>query len=244
MIQARNISKQIKGCSILSDVSLDVRPGEVVGIIGPSGAGKSTLLRVIAGIESANSGQLNLCSHLYDFPCDPLRLHKPWPKTTLVFQSLCLWPHLSLRENVLMPLRQQMDMSKIERAEEYLEMFQIEKIGSRFPNQVSGGQRQLFALCRALSLDPDLLLLDEVTASLDVEHIRTLREVITDRSKQGVAIVFVSHSLGFVRKTANVVVFLDRGEIHENGPVSILSDPKTDRLKRFLFAADELNEIE
>ncbi len=242
MIQLRSVSKQIREFSVLTDVTLSLRAGQVLGIIGPSGAGKSTLLRVMAGIETANSGTMSVAGFDYAFPANPMNQHRPWPKVTLVFQGLCLWPHLTLRTNVMLPVTNRRNVAAPEKAEFYMDLFQIGDLSSRYPNQVSGGQRQLFALCRALALEPEVLLLDEVTAALDVEHIRTLREAIAQLRGNGIAVALVSHSLSFVRRVADTVAFLDKGTIHEIGSSTLLTNPQTDRLRHFLVAADELND--
>lgn len=243
MVQVLNVTKRIKGQTILDDVSLTAEAGSVIGIIGPSGAGKSTLLRLLAGVEGADAGSLQLLEYGYSYPCNPVRMHRPWPTVSLVFQGLCLWPHMTLLRNVMLPLEALGVKDGEERAVSLLERFGLQSLTERYPNQVSGGQRQLFALCRSMALQPRVLLLDEVTAALDVEHVRTLKETLLELRDNGVLIVLVSHSIGFIRRTANRVVFMDHGQIHEAADVSILSSPQTERLKGFLLAADELDEV-
>ncbi|OGD60907.1 hypothetical protein A3A71_03305 [Candidatus Berkelbacteria bacterium RIFCSPLOWO2_01_FULL_50_28] len=244
VVCAKGLRKVLRGNVILDDVSINVEAGTVTGIVGPSGAGKSTLLRIIAGIDAADEGSLAISGFHYKFPCDPIRTNRPWPTVTLVFQGLCLWPHLTLRDNVMLPIGKEPGGPAVKCAIDFMARFGISELASRFPNQVSGGQRQLFALCRALALKPSVLLLDEVTAAIDVEHVRTLRQTITNLRDEGTAVILVSHSIPFVRRITDRVAFLDHGRLHEVGGVSILSSPTSPRLREFLIASDELTEDE
>lgn len=238
MLRATNITKRIDDREILKNVSLSLESGEIVSVIGPSGAGKTTLLRAISLIDSPNSGSLTIGENDYKFPIQQSEKMKlPYPDLTVVFQQLFIWPHLTIRENISLPLRGKIDAKYFD---EVVGLFQMSSFLDRYPNEVSIGQRQRAALVRALLLKPKYLLLDEVTSALDIEQSHLILGHLKQIAEKGVGIIFVSHALHFASKISSKVIFLDDGKIVEEGTGDILTNPKTERLKKFINISQQI----
>ncbi len=235
-LAGRQLAKQYRaGTPVLRGVDIDILPGRITALIGPSGGGKTTLLKAISFLDPPDEGQITLDGSIYQFPLASGVQVNPWPRLTVVFQQLFLWPHLSLYNNITLPLtlRERNPRSR-ELLEELVELFEMREFIHRYPNQVSLGQRQRAALARALVLDPKYVLLDEITSALDVEQITALLGYLQVLRSRKIGILVVTHLLNFARRAADKIVFMDNGQAIESGGPEILDDPKTPRLKRFL----------
>ena len=235
MFIARDIEKKLQGRTVVQASGLQLARGQIVGIIGPSGSGKTTLLRSLSLIEPPDAGTVQIDDQTYVFPQAPQTPPpNPWPRLTVVFQQLFLWPHLTLRENLLLPLRAQMNTERQDLLDEVIAFFDMADFLDRYPSQVSGGQKQRLALARAIALQPHYLLLDEITSALDVEQIHKILEFLLLVRDRGCGILLVTHHLNFARQAANEILFMDHGRIIERGPPSILDAPKAERFKTFV----------
>jgi ABC-type polar amino acid transport system ATPase subunit len=239
MVRGENIVKSYGRKRVLNGVTLTLQPGHITALIGPSGSGKSTLLRALALLDPPDQGQVAINGKEYVFGNGKRQRiePKPWPQLTIVFQQLHLWPNMSIRENMTRPLQNFSDDAKWTRSdqiEKLIELFAMAEFVDRFPNEVSIGQRQRAAIARALALRPKYLLLDEITSALDIEHVAVLLKHLKELRDQGTSILLITHLIGFAKRAADHVVFMDDGSIQEEGAGEILSEPKSERLARFL----------
>ncbi len=240
MLKADSISKSYNGNTVLDGVSLAVEPGTACVVIGPSGAGKSTLLRCIGLLEESDAGTVVVDDKTYKLSADHGQNGTPWPELTLVFQQHFLWPHLTLMDNITLPLRHRMSESEIRGTlNELVELFDMADFVRRYPNEASLGQRQRVALARAFALRPKYILLDEVTSSLDVEQIENLFRHLMFLLKSGIGIVVVTHLLGFARAVlknapGSDIVFLDEGRAVTTGGLELLESPPAGRIHQFV----------
>ncbi|HEY9773482.1 MAG TPA: ATP-binding cassette domain-containing protein [Planktothrix sp.] len=228
------MTKRRQGQLVLDGVDIALEPGEICVIVGPSGAGKTTLLKTLALLEEPDSGSITVDGQSYHFPANQKGVIKPWPKLTVVFQQLFLWPHLTLRQNIELPYTLRTGRKKSERFDELVSLFDMEKFVNRYPNETSLGQRQRAALVRALLLEPKYILLDEITSSLDVEQVHLILQYLKQLAQSGIGILIVTHLLHFARNAADNIVFLDSGRVLEAGGRSVLINPSHPRVQKFV----------
>jgi polar amino acid transport system ATP-binding protein len=236
LIKMRNVSKFFGDFQALNDVSLDVALGERVVICGPSGSGKSTLIRCINRLEAHETGDIVVDGvTLTDIPES---LEKIRGNVGMVFQQFNLFPHLTVLDNLTLGPRRVLGLSDADakaRAMKYLERVQIPDQADKFPRQLSGGQQQRVAIARSLCMEPRILLFDEPTSALDPEMIAEVLEVMTELAASGMTMIVVTHEMGFARRVANKMVFMDKGEIVEIGaPEDVFTAPKSTRFATFL----------
>lgn len=224
------------GHHALDGVSLDVAKGEVVVIVGPSGCGKSTLLRCVNGLESIDSGDITLDGE--SLLGRSVKWSRVRQRVGMVFQGYDLFPHLSvLRNLILAPVNVQKRSAADARAqtEQLLGRVGLADRAEDYPRQLSGGQKQRVAIVRALMMNPEVLLLDEVTASLDPEMVREVLDVIVGLAREGMTMLIVTHEMQFARAIADRVIFMDAGRIVETGTgEGFFTAPTTERAQRFL----------
>lgn len=226
MLQAINITKNIDGRSILQDVSISIEKGKITAVIGPSGSGKTSLIRNLSLLDRPDSGKIMLDGKEQFSPA--------WPKVSVVFQQLFIWPHLTLRENILLPLKDA-SAEKLQQLEGLIETFGMQAFIDRYPNETSLGQRQRTALVRALMLDPEYLLLDEITSSLDAEQSAVILSHLTKIKELGIGIIMVAHNIDFALSIADEVAFLEQGKIAKRGkPYEFLMETKDTRIGQFV----------
>jgi ABC-type polar amino acid transport system ATPase subunit len=236
MLQATGLQKSFGRNAILAGVDVSVEPGTITAVIGPSGGGKSTLVRALSLLEPPDAGTIVIDDVRHAFPRSRHGdAEMPWPTVTVVFQQLFLWPHLTLRQNVMLPLELRRTAAAARaNVDDLLRCFEITEIADKFPNETSLGQRQRAALIRALVLEPKYLLLDEVTSALDVEHVGRVLQQLQVARERGTGILLVTHLIGFARQSADQVVFIEGGRVVEAGGPSLLMKPESARLSRFL----------
>lgn len=236
IVRVSEIEKRFGDHIILNKVSLDVHKGEVIVIIGPSGCGKSTFLRCINALEPIQGGLVTIDGDTVNPAGKNLQTLRQ--RIGMVFQSYDLFPHLSVLDNItISPIKVQ-KRNKAEAESEALELLGRIGLADRakdFPSELSGGQKQRVAIVRALIMHPEVLLFDEVTASLDPEMIREVLDVIMDLAKQGKTMLIVTHEMNFAKAIADRIIFLDGGNIVEEGvPKDFFEHPKTERAAKFL----------
>ena len=235
MIKAVHLSKHFGNVKAVDDVSLHIHKGEVVCIIGPSGSGKSTLIRCLHGLEVPDSGELYVNDKLVDFSKDTT---KDLAHIGFVFQLFNLFPHKTVLENLTLgPVKAGGVPQKQaeETAIKLLTRVGLAEKANDYPASLSGGQKQRVAIARALCQSPEVILFDEPTSALDPEMIGEVLNVMKELADEGMTLAVVTHEMGFARKVADRVIFVDGGKIVEEGtPDQIFDDPKSDRLKLFL----------
>ncbi|GAB4462327.1 MAG: amino acid ABC transporter ATP-binding protein [Anaerolineae bacterium] len=239
IIILESVSKSFGPVRAVQDVSLRVKPAEVVVIIGPSGSGKSTLLRCVNQLEMADGGDIwidGVC--ITDKHNKKMDINAVREEIGMVFQLFNLFPHLTALENIMLAQRVVRKRSKEEA--ERVARAQLEKVGipekaDSFPQQLSGGQQQRVAIARALAMDPKIMLFDEPTSALDPEMIKEVLDVMLDLAKGGMTMLVVTHEMGFARAAADRIVFMDEGQIVEiTTPEKLFTAPEHERTKLFL----------
>lgn len=236
MIQIKNVSKWYGNFHALNDCSLNVAKGEVIVVCGPSGSGKSTLIKCVNGLESFQQGAITVDAQSLSGNAKSLR--KLRQRIGMVFQNFELYPHLRVIDNLniaqVKVLGRPKEQARL-RSLELLERVGLSAHSAKFPGQLSGGQQQRVAIARSLAMDPIAMLFDEPTSALDPEMINEVLDVMTDLAKNGMTMVCVTHEMGFARRVAHRVVFMDQGVIVEtNGAEAFFSQPKSDRARDFL----------
>lgn len=220
----------------LRNINLNVESGERVVICGPSGSGKSTLIRCINRLEEHNSGAINVDG--IDLNGNMKNVREVRQETGMVFQQFNLYPHLSILENcTLAPIwvRKTPKKQAIEYAMEYLERVRIADQAHKMPHQLSGGQQQRVAIARTLCMGPKIILFDEPTSALDPEMIKEVLDVMIELANDAITMICVTHEMGFAKRAADRVIFMDSGEIiEENTPNEFFANPKSDRTRKFL----------
>jgi polar amino acid transport system ATP-binding protein len=236
LLDAVRVTKFYDTRKALDNVSLAIHAREVVVILGPSGCGKSTFLRCLNGLETVQAG--SIWFHGRDMAAPGADWRPARQRIGMVFQSYELFPHLSVRDNLLLGpvhVQKRPRAEALRQAESLLERVGLADRLDSFPRQLSGGQKQRIAIVRALCMNPELMLFDEVTAALDPEMVREVLDVILGLAKNGMTMVIVTHEMGFARAVADRIVFMDEGRICEtNPPGKFFTAPDTDRARRFL----------
>ncbi|EMI5492507.1 amino acid ABC transporter ATP-binding protein [Providencia stuartii] len=236
MITLKNISKWYGQFQVLTDCTTEVKKGEVVVVCGPSGSGKSTLIKTVNGLEPVQQGEIFVNGiQVNDKKTDLAKLRS---KVGMVFQHFELFPHLSIIENLTLAQIKVLNRNKKEAEAKGLKL--LERVGlsshaNKFPSQLSGGQQQRVAIARALCMDPVAMLFDEPTSALDPEMINEVLDVMVELANEGMTMMVVTHEMGFAKKVANRVIFMDEGRIVEDSKKEdFFANPQSDRAKDFL----------
>jgi len=246
MVDARHIRKSFGSHTVLQDISLEVKPGEVLCLVGPSGSGKSTFLRCINHLEIIDAGRLFVDGQLIGYREQGDKLYELKPQEAaaqrsdigMVFQKFNLFSHMTALENVIeAPIR----VKKIDRAtaaprgRELLARVGLADKENSYPAHLSGGQQQRVAIARALAMEPKLMLFDEPTSALDPELVGEVLDVMRELASSGMTMIVVTHEMGFAREVADSLVFMDGGIVVESGsPVNVLTNPQQPRTQSFL----------
>ena len=228
------------GVHAVKGVSFDVMEGESVAIIGSSGSGKSTVLRCINRLIEPTKGEIKLRGEQINTPSSDI--NEVRSRIGMVFQSFELFAHLRVLENVSLGLRHVRKMSKDEaeqRSKDVLSRVDMLDKIEAYPGNLSGGQKQRVAIARALAMKPEVMLFDEPTSALDPELIGSVLETIRGLAEEGMTMVVVTHEINFARDVADRVIYLDKGEIAESGPSSIIEHPQTERMIKFLSSIND-----
>ncbi len=246
MVRAEGVVKKFGTNTVLRDISLEVKRGEVMCLIGPSGSGKSTFLRCINHLESVSGGRLFVEDDLIGYRQKGDKIYELSPKEAaeqrrdigMVFQKFNLFPHMTALENVIeAPIRVK-KVSKaaaVARGKELLERVGLGDKFDSYPAHLSGGQQQRVAIARALAMEPKLMLFDEPTSALDPELVGEVLDVMKSLAKSGMTMIVVTHEMGFAREVADSLVFMDDGVVVESGdPRTVLANPQHERTQAFL----------
>ena len=236
MIQINNISKWYGQFQVLSDCTTQIKKGEVVVVCGPSGSGKSTLIKCVNGLEPFQKGDITVEGISVADP--KTNLSKLRARIGMVFQNFELFPHMSITDNLTLAQIKVLGRNREEAIARGLKM--LERVGvtaqaHKFPGQLSGGQQQRVAIARALSMDPIAMLFDEPTSALDPEMINEVLDVMVELAKEGMTMMCVTHEMGFARKVAHRVIFMDQGKIVEDDAKDeFFGTPRSERAQQFL----------
>jgi polar amino acid transport system ATP-binding protein len=246
LIKIENVNKSFGALKVLKNINLEIKQGEVVCIIGPSGSGKSTLLRCLIHLEEITSGKICIENEILDDKNNASNTTKVTlqkqtailSKLGLVFQRFNLFPHLSSLGNIIeapVTVKKIPKSEAITIAENLLKRVGLSEKRNEFPARLSGGQQQRVAIARALAMNPKIMLFDEPTSALDPELVGEVLETISSLAKDGMTMVIVTHEMNFAKKISNRIIFMDQGEILEDGPPNIIfNQPKHERTKTFI----------
>jgi glutamate/aspartate transport system ATP-binding protein len=236
MIELKNVSKSYGDFAVLTDCSARVEKGDVVVICGPSGSGKSTLIKTVNGLEPFQAGSVTVDG--VSVGARGTDLPKLRSRIGMVFQNFELFPHLSIHDNLTLGQVKVLGRSKDEAAERglaYLDRVGLLAQQDKFPSQLSGGQQQRVAIARALAMDPIAMLFDEPTSALDPEMITEVLDVMVGLAQEGMTMMVVTHEMGFARKVADRILFMDHGRIVEDSPTqAFFKQPRSERAREFL----------
>jgi len=236
MIVMKKVNKWYGDFHVLKNVNLTIKKGEKVVICGPSGSGKSTTIRCLNHLEHFQKGSININgTELID---DVKIVRDIRSEVGMVFQHFNLFPHLSILENLILApiwVHKVPRKKAIETAMHFLERVKIAEQAHKYPNQLSGGQQQRVAIARCLCINPHIMLFDEPTSALDPEMVSEVLDVMVELANEGITMICVTHEMGFAKKVADRVIFMDAGQIiEENTPDEFFDNPQSDRLKGFL----------
>jgi len=239
LIQVEDLKKHFTGGEIkaLNGISTTVHKGEVVVVIGPSGSGKSTFLRCLNLLEVPTAGKVIFEGTDITNPKININIHRQ--KMGMVFQSFNLFPNMTVLKNLTLAPMKLLSKSKAEAEEKAMQLLNRVDLPDRanaYPGQLSGGQKQRVAIVRALCMDPDVMLFDEPTSSLDPEMVGEVLDVMKQLAEDGMTMIVVTHEMGFAKEVGTRIIFMDEGKIiEENNPEEIFSSPKSERLQSFLL---------
>jgi glutamate/aspartate transport system ATP-binding protein len=236
MIKMRSVNKWYGKVQVLNECSLDVSKGEVIVVCGPSGSGKSTLIKTINGLEPVNSGEIIVSG--ISVTDKSTNLDRMRSKIGMVFQNFELFPHMNVTENIKLGQTKVLGRTNEEaeqKAKTLLERVGLTDHAHKYPSQLSGGQQQRVAIARGLAMEPMAMLFDEPTSALDPEMINEVLDVMIKLAKDGMTMMVVTHEMGFARKVADRVVFMDYGKIIEDASSQdFFGSPRSDRAQEFL----------
>ncbi len=236
MIKIDNVSKHYGDFNVLKDCSTTVEKGEVIVVCGPSGSGKSTLIKCVNGLEPFQSGEIIVNGISVGDP--KTNLSKLRAHVGMVFQNFELFPHMSITQNLAIAQVKVLGRRQDEAVEKGLKL--LDRVGlkahaHKFPGQLSGGQQQRVAIARALAMDPICMLFDEPTSALDPEMVNEVLDVMTELAQEGMTMMCVTHEMGFARRVANRVIFMDHGRIVEDDEKeAFFANPRSERAQQFL----------
>lgn len=236
MIEVKNITKIFNGVTVLNNISVNIQKGEKVVVVGPSGSGKSTFLRCLNLLETPETGEVYFEDQQINK--EGVDINAVRRKMGMVFQNFNLFPHLTVLKNltvasVTLGLKDEEEAKKT--AYKLLEKIGLTDKAEEYPNKLSGGQKQRIAIIRALAMQPDVMLFDEPTSSLDPEMVGEVLKVMKELANEGMTMVVVTHEMNFAREAGTRILFMDEGQIKEDSPPQeFFSNPKNPRLKEFL----------
>jgi len=236
MIKIENVSKHYGAFQVLKDCTTTVEKGEVIVVCGPSGSGKSTLIKCVNGLEPFQAGEIIVNGISVGDP--KTNLPKLRAQVGMVFQNFELFPHMSITENLAIAQVKVLGRNKDEAVDKGLKL--LDRVGlkahaQKFPGQLSGGQQQRVAIARALAMDPICMLFDEPTSALDPEMVNEVLDVMTELAKEGMTMMCVTHEMGFAKRVANRVIFMDQGSIVEDdSKEAFFATPRSERARHFL----------